>query len=260
MWTPDVYQGAPTSVAALMSGGVKAASFAAFGRIALVVLGEAGGPFGTAVWWMAAATMVVGNVGALVQNDLKRMLAYSSIAHAGYLLMALAGIGAGGGIANENVGSLLFYAVAYTIMNAGTWAALSMFVSDGRDNTDISALSGLGRSQPVLAAMISLCLLSLAGIPPTIGFIGKFYLFSAAVEAGQVSLAIVGAISAAFGVYYYLRPMLYMYMRDGHPEVEDRFGWAAVTIGLCAAAILLVGVVPGPLLDWANASVRSVVG
>ncbi|MFZ5475554.1 MAG: NADH-quinone oxidoreductase subunit N [Myxococcota bacterium] len=250
MWAPDVYQGAPTSVTALMAGGVKAASFAAFGRFVLGALGEHAVDWQGALWWMAALTMLVGNIGALVQEDLKRMLAYSSIAHAGYLLMALvAGAGIGGA-------SLLFYVLAYTFMNAGAFAVLSLLTRDGEDLTSFDRIAGLGKSHPWLAAGLSVCLLSLAGIPPTMGFVGKFYLFAAVLEAGHVDLAVVGAVSAAIGVYYYLRPMLYMYMRDGHPDVaEDRV--ARFTAVLCAALMVALGAMPGPVLEWAKASVAS---
>lgn len=259
MWAPDVYQGAPTSVTALMASGVKAASFAAFGRVVLGALGDHAGEWSGALWWMAALTMVVGNLGALVQNDLKRMLAYSSIAHAGYLLMALAAAGAGGVSGSPALGSLLFYMLAYTFMNAGTFAVLTMLTRDGSDATSIENLAGLGRSHPWLAFGLSVCLLSLAGVPPTMGFVGKFYLFSAALEAGQVGLAVIGALAAASGVYYYIRPLIYMYMHEGHPPVtRDRV--AGVALALSTAVMVVWGVMPAPILAWARASVASLLG
>ena len=259
MWAPDVYQGAPVSVTALMASGVKAASFAAFGRVMLGTVGEHAVVWHGALWWMAALTMLVGNIGALVQDDLKRVLAYSSIAHAGYLLMAFVAIGPGGVAASPGLASLLFYMLSYTFMNAGAFAVLSMFTKDGGDDTRIERLSGLGHSHPWIAAGLSICLLSLAGIPPTMGFVGKFYLFSAALQAGERNLAIIGAISAAIGVYYYIRPMIYMYMHDGHPAVTvDRR--AAFAVGICAAVMVVVGLVPSGVLDWAQESLLSVVG
>ncbi len=257
MWAPDVYQGAPTSVTALMSSGVKAASFAAFGRVVMGSLGEDAAGWHGVLWWMAALTMIVGNIGAIVQDDLKRMLAYSSIAHAGYLLLAFVAIGPGGVNASTSLGSLLFYMLAYTFMNAGAFAVLSMFTKAGSDDTNIERLSGFGHSHPWLAAGLSICLFSLAGIPPTMGFVGKFYLFSAALEAGERNLAIIGALSAAAGVYYYIRPMIYMYMRDGHPAVTvDRRAAAAVAV--CAVMMLVLGLLPGSVMEWAQHSLVAV--
>jgi NADH-quinone oxidoreductase subunit N len=259
MWAPDVYQGAPTSVTALMASGVKAASFAAFGRVVLGAMGEDAASWHGALWWMSALTMIVGNLGALVQDDLKRVLAYSSIAHAGYLLMAFVSIGAGGVAGTPALGSLLFYMLSYTFMNAGAFAVLSMFTKDGSDDTRIERLAGLGRQNPWLAAGLSICLLSLAGIPPTMGFVGKFYLFSAALQAGERNLAIIGAVSAAAGVYYYIRPMIWMYMRDGHPAVTvDRR--AAFALALCSAVMVVLGLLPGTVLDWAQESLLSLAG
>lgn len=256
MWAPDVYQGAPTTVTALMASGVKAASFAAFGRVVLGAMGAQAADWNGALWWMAALTMVVGNLGALVQDDVKRMLAYSSIAHAGYLLMALSSSG-GVGASGPAMASLLFYMLAYTFMNAGAFAVLSLLTKDGEDRTAFTDLAGLGRSHPLLAAALSLCLLSLAGIPPTMGFVGKFYLFAAAIQGGQVSLAIIGALAAATGVYYYLRPMVVMYMQEGEPEVERDLR-THVVLAVSVAATVLFGLLPSSILEWAAESVRSV--
>ncbi|GDX82164.1 NADH-quinone oxidoreductase subunit N [Deltaproteobacteria bacterium] len=260
MWAPDVYQGAPTTVTALMATGVKAASFAAFGRVVIGALGEDAGHWSGALWVMAAATMLVGNLGALVQNDLKRMFAYSSIAHAGYMLMALSSVSEAGAVENDGIGSLAFYMLAYVFMNAGAFAVLSLMTDEkGDDATDIAKLSGLGKSHPWLAAGLSLCLISLAGLPPTMGFIGKFYLFAAAIGAGQVGLAMVGALGAAAGVYYYLRPMVYMYMKDGHPEIAQD-GRAKLALGVCGALLVVFGLMPSAVLAWADVAVRSVIG
>lgn len=256
MWAPDVYQGAPTSVTALMASGVKAASFAAFGRLVLGAMGTHASEWGGALWWMAALTMVVGNLGALVQNDVKRMLAYSSIAHAGYLLMALASSG-DQGASGQAMSSLLFYMLAYTFMNAGAFAVLSLMTEDGEDKTSLDNLAGLGKTRPWLAAAMSICMLSLAGIPPSMGFIGKFYLFSAAVQGGQIGLAVVGALAAASGVYYYLRPLIYMYMREGTPTIASDTR-TSVVLGVAVAALVAFGFMPSALLDWALDSVRSV--
>lgn len=257
-WVPDVYQGAPTSVTALMSAGVKVASFAAFGRLVYGVMGEQALWWSNALWAMAALTMVVGNVAALVQNDLKRVLAYSSVAHAGYLLMALAAVGPQGAAGAHALGSILFYALTYTIMSAGTFAILTLMVEDGADHTDISQLAGLGRSNPWLALGLSICLLSLAGIPPTMGFVGKFYLFSSAVQAGYSGLAIMGALGAAAGVYYYLRPMVYMYMKEGHPRLQSN-AWVNGTVAVVCVLMFALGILPSSVLAWAEAAVRTVL-
>ncbi len=259
MWAPDVYQGAPITVTSLMASGVKAASFAAFARFVFGVVGAHVSGFTGVLWWMAALTMVVGNLGALAQRDLKRMLAYSSIAHAGYLLMALSAAAEGSARANPALASLLYYLLAYTFMNAGAFIVLAAFTRDGADNTDIDALAGLGKRKPWLAAGLSLCLLSMAGIPPTMGFVGKFYLFSAAIQSGNVGLAIVGALAAASGVYYYLRPMVYMYMKDGHAETESS---PAAYAGLAVSgfALLAFGLIPGPMLAVAQQSLQSLFG
>lgn len=256
MWAPDVYQGAPITVTALMAGGVKAASFGAFARFVYGVIGAHSAGFEGALWWMAAATMVVGNLGALAQRDLKRMFAYSSIAHAGYLLMALAAASGGEARANGALASLLFYLAAYTFMNAAAFTVLAVFTREGEDHTDLDSLAGLGKRQPMLAAGLSLALLSMAGIPPTMGFIGKFYLFSAAIQSGNVGLAIIGALAAASGVYYYLRPMVWMYMKEG--DVEVRTSPAALAgLGLSGFVLLVFGVVPGPILELAQRSLES---
>lgn len=257
-WAPDVYQGAPTSVTALMSSGVKAASFAALGRLVIGVWGTHAVDWSGGLWWMAALTMVVGNLGALAQTDLKRMLAYSSIAHAGYVLMALSSAGQPGG-GGPALASILFYLLAYTLMNAGAFTVLSAFTEGEVDATRIENLAGLGRSHPWLAAGLSLCLLSLAGIPPTMGFVGKFYLFTAAVQSGEIGLAMIGALSAAAGVYYYLRPMVWMYMHEGNPRVRMASP-ALFGLGLATVGTVVFGLYPGPLLSWASASLASLFG
>ncbi len=259
MWTPDVYQGAPTPVTAFMATGVKAAAFAALSRVLLVALLGQSMEFHTALWLIAAATILMGNVGALIQDDLKRMLAFSSIGHAGYLLMALVGAPAGGLAANPRLGGILFYLLAYTVMTVGAFAVLSFFTRDGIEDTRISRLGGLADRHPLIAIALSICLLSLAGVPPTMGFVGKFYLFAAAIEGGATSIAVVGAIGGAIGIYYYLRPIVVMYM---HPvpddKVELQLNPAALgALGFAAVAVLVFGLVPGSLIDAARDSLLS---
>jgi NADH-quinone oxidoreductase subunit N len=260
MWSPDVYQGAPTSVTLWMASGVKAAAFAAFGRVLFVGFLHAKEEWVAVLWTLSALSMVGGNVAALVQTDLKRMLAFSSVGHAGYLLMALVAAPEGGLAENPRMGGLLFYLLAYTVMNIGAFAAVSMLTKDGADDTRIERLAGLGARKPVLALALTVCLFSLAGIPPTMGFVGKFYLFASVIEGGHTGLAIVGALSGALGVYYYLRPMVLMYMRPSPADAPVESTSPSSTWALCGAAavLLLLGLMPGMVVDWARSSVLSI--
>jgi NADH-quinone oxidoreductase subunit N len=261
MWSPDVYQGAPTSVTAFMATGVKVASFAAMGRVVFVAFGDSVGDWTVVMWVMAAASILIGNLAALAQNDLKRMLAYSSIGHAGYVLMAFVGMPDGGIDANPRMAGMLFYLLTYTLMNLGAFAAISLFAKDGHEDTSIDRLSGLAERNPLVAAGLAVCLLSLAGIPPTMGFVGKFYLFAAAVEGGQIGLALVGAIGGAAGVYYYLRPIVVMYMRPAQdPTPLTVNAPASATLFAGAVGVLVLGVLPGPVIDWCRASLQALVG
>lgn len=251
MWSPDVYQGAPTPVTALMATGVKAASFAAFARVMFVAFLPGHDEWVLVVWGVSALTILWGNIGALVQSDLKRMLAYSSIGHAGYLLMPFVGVSGEGLMNSPRAGGLLFYLLSYTVMTVGAFAVLSLLTRDGADDTDIERLDGLATRHPMLAAALSLCLLSLAGIPPTMGFVGKFYLFASAVEGGHVGLAVVGAIGGAVGVYYYLRPIVHMYMRPGKDAPAPSVNAPALgVLAVSCVAILVFGLMPGGLVDW----------
>ena len=261
MWSPDVYQGAPVPITTFMATGVKAAAFAAFGRVMFVAFLSGKVDWVMALWIMSAATILVGNTVALVQTDLKRMLAYSSIAHAGYLLMALVAVPETGLYDNPRVSGLLFYLLTYTIMNVGAFAAVSMLTADGADDTRIDRLSGLASRQPGVAVALSICLLSLAGIPPTMGFVGKFYLFASAVEGGYTGLAVVGAIGGAIGVYYYLRPIVLMYMGPTNDEAPASVSRGADwTLRVSAALLLALGLLPGPVIDWARESLMSLWG
>lgn len=262
MWTPDVYEGAPSSVTAFMATGVKAASFAAFGRVLFVGFLGLKEDWSLALALVAGATMLVGNIAALVQPDLKRMLAYSSIAHAGYLMMALVAVDGAGVGGNAQVSGLLFYLLAYTFMNLGAFAVITLMAGDGQDHTRLSNLAGLAKRHPWLAAGLSLCLLSLAGIPPTMGFVGKFYLFAAAVRGDQVALAVVGALSGAIGVYYYLRPIVVMYMHDeeGEPMQLQASPAAAGALAVASLALLVFGLFPGQVLAMAREGVAALGG
>jgi NADH-quinone oxidoreductase subunit N len=261
MWAPDVYDGAPIPVTAFLSTGVKAAAFA--GLIRVLYLGY---PSLLPVWTplvgtVAGLTMIIGNLGAVSQKSLKRLLAYSSIAHAGYLLLAVLAVDPTATPQNwAGLSALLFYLVTYTLMTMGVFAVM---VASGRDANASELMEdykGIARSHPLLAATLSLFLLSLAGIPPTGGFLGKYLIFSAAVDRHLYCLAIIGVLSSVVSVYYYLRVIVYMYMYD--PDPRRPFSWQAspaaiATLWLCAAGILVLGVVPAPLWSRARTAIQA---
>jgi NADH-quinone oxidoreductase subunit N len=251
-WTPDVYEGAPTSVTAYMSVTVKTAAFVALLRV-LTSAFPAGGAEGVQplLWTLAALTMVVGNVMAVIQDNLKRLLAYSSIAHAGYLLIGLVTA------TPDAHAALLFYLLAYVFTNLGAFAVVIALADRGQDTDRIEQLAGLGERRPVLAALMTLFMVSLAGIPGTVGFMAKFHLFLAAVRGGQVVLTIVAVLTSVVGVYYYLRVPVMMYMHEPSAATVRReisSGEAAVLL-VCAVAVLLLGIFPNqpPELSWIRA-------
>jgi NADH-quinone oxidoreductase subunit N len=251
MWAPDVYEGAPTSVTAFIATGSKAAAFAALLRVLLTAMRGAPIDWTMLVWVLAALTMTVGNVVALAQLNLKRMLAYSSIAHVGYMLV---GVVAGGAFGN---GSVLFYLLAYTFTTAGAFGAILMLERAGQEAVRLEDLGGLAARHPLLAVALSVFLLSLIGIPPTAGFVGKFYLFGAAVKAGYVWLAVIGVLNSAAAAYYYLRLIVYMYMREpeGAPTVMAPSLSGALALVVALWGVVQLGVAPGPLFDLAQAAV-----
>ncbi len=251
MWTPDVYEGAPTPMTAFMSVGPKAAGFAAFVRVFVIAFPAYRQEWSSLLWVLAVLTMTVGNITALYQQNIKRMLAYSSIAHAGYVLV---GFTAGNAVGTAGV---MFYMLSYAFMNIGAFAIIVLVGKKGEANNNVADYAGFGFKHPVLGMAMSVFLFSLAGIPPAAGFIGKFYLFSGAVQAGYIWLAIIGVLNSAASVYYYLRVMVYMYMKD---PVEE-FDWLKVTpaLGLCVlvavVGVLVPGIVPGFILDFAQKAV-----
>ena len=254
MWVPDVYEGAPTTVTALMSAGVKAAAFGAFLRVFLVPLSALSEQWRPAVAVLAVLTIVVGNLGALAQSNLKRMLAYSSIAHAGYLLSAMV---AAPRTAAEAV---LFYLVAYAAVNLGAFGALAALADGaGREPLSLDDVAGLAERRPVLAAALTLFLVSLTGVPVSAGFVGKFYLFNAAVSGGYAALAVVGFLMSVVSAYYYLRVVVAMYMRES--VTADAWGpvggAARVALALAATVVFGLGVYPGPVLTWARRAAES---
>ncbi|HOG45013.1 MAG TPA: NADH-quinone oxidoreductase subunit N [Anaerolineae bacterium] len=253
-WAPDVYQGAPTSVTAYMSVVSKAGAFAALVRLALVVLGPVQPLVSTLLAILAVLTVTVGNIVALVQDDVKRLLAYSSIAQAGYVLVAV--------VAGSQLGAaaVLFYLAGYVFTNLGAFAVVVAWQKKGEAGMPSANLAGLGFRRPWLAAGLTLCLLSLSGIPLTAGFVGKFYLFGAAVEAGWVWLAIVAVLNSVVSAFYYLHLVVLMYMREPAAEPEGRPGWPlGVALTLCVAGVLVLGVMPGPALDWARQALALVL-
>ena len=253
MWAPDVYEGAPTSVTALMSAGVKAAAFAAFLRVFLQALPALAGEWQPAVAVLAIVTMVIGNLGALAQTNVKRMLAYSSVAHAGYILTAVV---AAPGAGTEAV---LFYLVGYAAANLGGFGVLASLARDDREPMSLADVSGLADRRPLMAAALAVFLVSLTGIPVTAGFVGKFHLFNAAVGGGYVNLAVIGMLMSVVSAYFYLRVVVAMYMRE--PVGEDVWapvGYGAATaLAVSVAVVLVLGVYPGPVLAWARAAANS---
>ena len=248
-WTPDVYQGAPTPLSAFMATAVKTVSFAAFLRLIATRSLEGSQNLFDILQWLAVITMIVGNVAAIMQNNLKRVLAYSSIGHSGYILVGLitAGVSEVGSFGASGV---IFYLMSYCFMTLGAFAIVSMMENSENSIINVDDLSGLAHRRPVLALCFTIFLLSLAGIPPTVGFFGKFYLFNAAVGEGLLWLTIWGVLNSAISVYYYLRPIVIMYMKDGEAQIAGHsLNATTVTVVVSAVCIILLGLVSGPLFS-----------
>ncbi len=249
-WSPDVYEGSPTPVTAFMSVGPKAAAFAVFLRVFLVALPGLEQKWSIILWVLAVLTMTVGNLVAISQTNIKRMLAYSSIAHAGYALVAII-VGGEFGIA-----SLLFYMLAYTFMNLGAFAVVIVLGRKGEENANIEDFSGLGYKHPLLAVAMCIFMFSLAGIPPLIGFIGKFYIFSAAIKSGFIILAIIGMMNSVISVYYYLRVTVVIYMkkpiRKFTPLSISPLIIFAIIITICGT--IYFGIFPSKIIAFAQQS------
>ena len=262
MWTPDVYQGAPSSVTAFMAVGAKAAGFAALLRIFVLAFPPLAMDLTPVLWALAAFTMVIGNVIAIAQRNIKRMLAYSSIAHAGYIMMALVPYGQGN-VTADTVASALFYLLAYMLTSFAAWAvviALEHNMGEGRDKDGLSLedYSGLGQKQPALAAAMTVAMLSFIGIPPTLGFVGKFYLLRTVIEGGFPGLALIGLLTSLVSAYYYLRVVVYMYMRDGEPVVR-REPWLYFTALATAVGVVVLSIFSEPLFNWASQAVLKLI-
>jgi NADH-quinone oxidoreductase subunit N len=251
MWAPDVYQGAPTPISAFLSAGPKAAAFAVFLRIFMTAFAPLGSSWEPLVWLAALVSMTIGNFAALVQSNIKRMLAYSSIAHAGYVLVALT--------ARSEVGTAaaMFYLAAYAFMNIGAFAVVSYVSGKGERFQNIEDLAGLGQKQPFVAAMATVFLLSLIGVPLTGGFFGKFYIFKAALQSNLIWLSVLGLLNSAVAAYYYLRILVVMYM---HEPSEATNGAEPPSAGLRLALLLpalgtfFLGIFPSWVLDFAGRS------
>ncbi len=252
VWTPDVYEGAPAPVVGFMSTAPKAAAFA----VLLRIMFEANAPGRLWLIWVAAAlSMTLGNLGALVQSNVKRLLAYSSIAHAGYTLVAFASL------PNNGIPAAMFYTASYAAMNVGAFAVVSHFAGAGERYVSLDDYAGLGRRSPLLAATLTIFLLSLIGIPMTSGFFAKFYVFSAALQANLVGLTIIGVLNSAVGAYYYLRIIVMMYMREAREEAPAAPVSASlgVALAISVAATLYLGILPGRVLEYAARSAADLV-
>ena len=251
IWAPDVYQGAPAPVSAFMSAGPKAAAFAVFVRVFFTAFGPIVDRWEPFVWASALLTMVIGNFGALMQSNIKRLLAYSSIAHAGYLMVAIA--------AHNQIGvaALMFYLAAYALMNIGAFAVVAHFSRQHEKYVNVEDLAGLAWKQPVTAALFSIFLLSFIGVPLTAGFFGKFYIFKAALDAKLIWLSVLGLLNSAVAAYYYLRILVVMYMKEPGEAMETlEPASAGISLTLWASAVgtLALGIFPSALISFARGS------
>lgn len=241
-WTPDVYQGAPTPVTAFMSTAVKAATFVGFLRLFTSEGYASSGQLMTVLSWLAVLTMTIGNVAAVMQNNFKRVLAYSSVAHSGYAMIGLIAAGFGTNY-NGAASSLLFYLFSYSLMTVGSFALIALFEQRENHLLEVGDLKGLARRYPIMGLSLTIFMLSLAGIPPTIGFFGKFYIFSAAIEQDMYWLVFWGVINSVISVYYYLRPVVMMYMsEDESSYVITARLMTRGTIAAAALSIVVLGI------------------
>jgi len=257
MWTPDVYDGAPSVVTAFMSIGAKAAGFAALLRVFVTAFPTLAPQWMLITAILSALTMTLGNFAAIAQSNIKRMLAYSSIAHAGYILMGLVAAGSSkSGLTDFSVGASIFYLLAYAFTNLGTWAVvIAVERAEGGPSTSsglaLEDYAGLGARRPGLALAMALFMLSLTGLPPTVGFVAKFYVFRATLDAGYLWLALIGVVTSLVSAYYYLRVVVLMYMREGEGEALMNPA-LDFTVAITATATFLFGLLPGPLMALAT--------
>jgi len=254
MWTPDAYEGAPTIVTAFMSTGVKAAAFGGFARVFLSALEPMHDQWVPILSAIAVATMVVGAVMGVLQNNIKRMLAYSSIAHAGYLLLGLIAANTAGKAA------VLFYLLTYAVANLGALGIVALLGTASHPHDQLRDFGGLWKSRPALAGLMTVFLLSLGGFPPTAGFIGKWYIFSAAVQEGHYWLAIIGVLSSVVSVFFYLRIVVMMYMtEEGAEPARPAISVPAMAaLGFAMLATFYLGVLPTRVIDYALESIQTI--
>ena len=252
-WTPDVYEGAPTPIAAFISTASKAAGFAVLVRVMLVAFPSIEFTWTALLAAMATATMTIGNLLALGQHNIKRLLAYSSIAHAGYAMIGLVAL------SELGAASLVFYLVAYIVTNLAAFAVVVLFARSA-GSEEIADYAGLSRRAPGLALVMMVAMLSLAGMPPLAGFVAKFYVFAAAVQSGWIWLAFVGVLNAIVGLYYYMTVLkvIYLYRSDDEDKPIAVPGPHALALALCVAAIVIVGTISAPWLDWAMAAAKGI--
>ncbi|HSO27386.1 MAG TPA: NADH-quinone oxidoreductase subunit N, partial [Anaerolineales bacterium] len=253
MWTPDVYQGAPSPVTAFMAVGAKTAGFAALLRVFVIAFPSLAADLTPILWGLAALTMILGNVAAIAQTNIKRLLAYSSISHAGYILMAIVPFGQPAMAVNA-VASALFYLVAYAFTNFTAWAVVISLENEEGKGLNLSDYAGLGRKHPALAAAMTVSMLSFTGVPPTLGFLGKFFLFRTVIEGGYIGLALIGVLTSLISAYYYLRVGVVLYMQDGEPEVVHSPWVFATAIGAAALTVILT-IFATPLFQWASQAI-----
>jgi NADH-quinone oxidoreductase subunit N len=257
MWTPDAYEGAPTPVTAFMAVGVKLAAFAGFLRIFMANFGVISAEWTEVLWIVAVLTMTAGNVIALVQSNIKRMLAYSAIAHAGYVLVGMA---AGGG--HDAGGAVLYYLLAYAFTNLGAFAVVVALERGAEPHAEIADYRGLAREHPGLAAAMALSLLSLTGVPPLAGFVAKFYIFAAALNAGLVWLVVIAVLNSVVSAYYYVAVIVAMYMQEGGVGVErmSRRPGLLISVAVGVAGVIALGVYPQPYMGAAANAFASALG
>jgi len=252
-WVPDVYQGSPSPVVGFMSIGAKAAGITALLRVFVIAFPTLSANLTPVLYGLAVITMILGNVVALSQRNIKRLLAYSSIANGGYLLMAFVPYGQSA-VVNNSVGSMLFYLLAYALTNFAAWGvAISLEHGDG-EGLQLEDYAGLGKKSPILALTMVVAMLSYTGIPLTIGFWGKFYLFRTAIQGGFIALAVIGLITSVASAYYYLRVIVYMYMHPGDPVVTGDF-WLKLVAVVAALAVIGLSFIPGSVFNFAVQSI-----
>jgi NADH-quinone oxidoreductase subunit N len=256
MWTPDAYEGAPTPITAFMAVGVKLAAFAGFLRIFMANLGAISTEWTQVLWILAVLTMTAGNVIALVQSNIKRMLAYSAIAHAGYVIVGMAAGDRGAG------GAILYYLLAYAFTNLGAFAVVVALARGAESHDEIADYRGLARDHPGLAVAMALCLLSLTGVPPLAGFVAKFYIFAAALNAGLVWLVVIAVLNSVVSAYYYVGVIVAMYMQEGGVAVEQmsRRPGLLISVAVGVAGVIALGVYPQPYMGAAVSAFASALG